>query len=32
VFEVGPLAYSDLREILLGNSARCRDELGVAWE
>ena len=32
MFEGGPLAFSDLREILLGSSARCRVELGVAWE
>jgi hypothetical protein len=32
MFGDGPLAYSDLREILLGSSARCRGGWGVEWE
>jgi hypothetical protein len=32
VFEDGPLASFDLREILLDSSARCRGVLEVVWE
>ena len=32
VFGDGPLVLSDLREILLGNSVRCRGEWEVVWE
>jgi len=32
VFEDGSLVLSDLREILLGSSVRCRGEWEVVWE
>jgi len=32
VFEDGPLVLSDLREILLGNSVRCRVVVEGVWE